>query len=76
MIDMEKVKIPKPEKIVAARVAAGITQGEAATLCGLGARTRWTEYENGTRTPKAATWVMFLLLTDQHEDFRLARRRS
>ena len=76
MIDLAKVKIPRPEKIVAARVAAGLTQGQAAALVGMSARQRWDEYESGNRKPKAATWVMFLLLTDQHPDMRLAKRRD
>jgi transcriptional regulator with XRE-family HTH domain len=41
---------PTPEQVRAARKAAGLTQEQAAERAGLGSRTRWAEYEAGTRS--------------------------
>lgn len=52
-----------PENIRKARLAAGLTQAQAARLVGLGARERWTEYECGTRRISPRMWQMFNLKT-------------
>lgn len=50
--------VPKPQQIVAARVAAGLTQTEAARLvyCSLRA---WQQWEAGDRTMQAGLWELF-----------------
>ena len=52
---------PTPEKITAARVAAGLTQKEAAELVHLGTPGRWAEYESGVRNIDTARWELFQL---------------
>lgn len=43
-------------------------------MAGLGHQPRWAEYENGTTTPKAQTWELFLLKANIHPIYRLTRR--
>lgn len=66
---------PTPDQVLAAREAAGQTQEQAADVVGLSGGIRWSEYERGVRTIDPARWQLYLLATDQHPDFRLARRR-
>jgi len=65
-----------PEAVRAARVAAGLTQSEAATTAALGSRVRWAEYEAGTRQIDVLRFEWFLLQVDQHPAYRLNRRHS
>ncbi len=51
---------PTPAQLRAARVHAGLTQAAAATLAGLGAQSRWAEYESGARGMDAVRWRYFL----------------
>jgi hypothetical protein len=72
---------PSPENVLAARVAAGQTQAQAAALVGLSGGIRWSEYERTSSGPSsrridAARWHLYLLLTDQHPEYRLAKRRA
>jgi putative transcriptional regulator len=67
------VIVPNPKGIKAARLAAGLTQQEAADLVGL-PQPRWSEYEAGKRRPRRAQWEMFLLLTGQHRDLEVRLR--
>ncbi len=70
---------PTPEQILAARQAAGHTQAQAAELVGLSGGIRWSEYERHGPTGRridAARWQLYLLMTDQHPEWRLARRRK
>lgn len=67
---------PNPADIRAARDAAEMTQAEAAAAVDLGARGRWAEYENGARSPDPVRWAIFLLITGQHPQFTLSRRRK
>mgnify|MGYP002777980811 CR=1 FL=1 len=62
------------EAVRAARVAAGLTQAQAAQLVHLGSRERWTEYEAGIRTIDPARWELFLLRAGQHPDLRVVRK--
>ena len=62
--------------VVAARERAKLTQSEAAALVHLGAVSRWGEYEAGMRSPDPARFELFLLMTDQHPVYRLAKRRA
>jgi DNA-binding transcriptional regulator YiaG len=65
-----------PARVIAARERAQLTQADAANLVHLGATARWGEYEIGTRSPDPARFDLFLLLTDQHPQFRVAKRRT
>lgn len=56
---------PSPTNIRAARLAAGLTQAEAAELVHLGSHVRWSEYERGAENIGIQTWHLFLLLTRQ-----------
>ena len=67
--------IPTPEQVLAARQAAEQTQEEAAATVGLGGGIRWSEYERGTRQIDPTRWNLYLLLTGQHAEYRLAKRR-
>lgn len=70
---------PTPQAVLAARQAAGHTQAQAAKAVGLGSHVRWSEYERDgaptSRQMDPARWQFYLLLTDQHPAFRLAKRR-
>ena len=65
---------PAPTELLAARTAAGLSQAEAAALCGLAAAMRWSEYERGVRTIDSARWTLFLLATGQHPTSSLIAR--
>ena len=65
-----------PAMVVAARERAKMTQAQAAAAVHLGAVSRWGEYEAGMRTPDPARFELFLLVTDQHPVYRLAKRRN
>lgn len=67
---------PTPDEIRAARALAMLTQPEAAALCMLSGGSRWSEYESGARTLDGVRWQWFLLVTNQHPQFRLTRRRG
>jgi transcriptional regulator with XRE-family HTH domain len=65
---------PTPEQIRAGREAAGLSQAQAARVALLGDKARWSEYERGIGSIDAARWALFLMLTDQHPEFRVERR--
>jgi transcriptional regulator with XRE-family HTH domain len=65
-----------PARVIAVRERAKLTQAEAANVARLGATARWGEYEIGTRSPDPARFELFLLFTDQHPIYRLAKRRD
>jgi hypothetical protein len=70
---------PSTDQILAARQAAGHTQAQAAATVGLSGGIRWAEYERGGPTGRridSARWALYLLLTDQHPAWRLAKRRK
>jgi putative transcriptional regulator len=58
---MVKTAAPTPEEIKAARVAAGLTQAEAAALVHRKEYRRWNEWENGRVPMPAAEWELFNL---------------
>jgi len=68
------IDLLRPADILSVRLHAGLTQDEAAALVGLGSRTRWAEYENGTRRPESSRWELFLLKSGLHPEFTLRRR--
>lgn len=55
-----------PAEVRSARNRSGMTQAQAAALCGLGGHARWAEYERGVRQIDAARWALYLLATGQH----------
>lgn len=62
------------ELLRAARAAAGHTQAEAARLLGVSWRTL-QDWERGVASAPGTAITLYLLLTDQHPDYRLTRRR-
>ena len=64
-----------PNSVRAARVAAGLTQAEAAEVAALGSRERWAEFESGKRQIDALRFEWFLLLTGYHPAYRLERKK-
>lgn len=71
---------PTTAEVRAARQAAGHTQAQAAAAVGLSGPIRWAEYERDQDSPTSrridpARWQLYLLLTDQHPEFRMAKRR-
>jgi len=53
---------PSPDKIKDARVNAGLTQTQAASLIYKGLRT-WQQWESGDRTMDAALFELFVIKT-------------
>lgn len=51
---------PTPDKVRAAREAAGLTQAEAGALVYVGYRT-WQKWEHGSRAMHRAYWELFRL---------------
>lgn len=71
--------MPTPNQVKRARKKAGLTQAEAAEIALLSNRFRWAEYESdgpNHHEPDPARWNWFLLMTDQHPEFRLVKRRD
>lgn len=73
-------EVPTPAQVLAARQAAGHTQAQAAALVGLSGAIRWAEYERdqdvaSSRRIDPTRWQLYLLMTDQHPEYRLAKRR-
>jgi hypothetical protein len=72
---LASVERPTSAELLAARSAAGLTQAQAAALCGLGSAVRWSEYERGPECRiDLARWALFLLAVGQHPTARLAGR--
>ena len=63
---------PAPSEIADARLRAGLSQAAAASLVHLGSKSRWYEYERGSRPIDPARWELFLLKTGQHPDWQAA----
>jgi hypothetical protein len=89
MSTMTRLDMPAPsgENLKAARVAAGLSQVQAAELMGYslqagsrgGVQSRtWQALESTTddRNMPGPVFAMFLLLTGQHPAFRLIERHS
>lgn len=79
--------IPSGETLKAARIAAGLSQVQAAELMGYplqvgsrgGVQSRtWQALESSTddRNIQGPVFAMFLLLTGQHPEFRLIEKHS
>lgn len=54
---------PTPAEIRAARLAAGLTQAEAAKLVHAASYRTWQEWESGRRKMPAAKWELWKMLT-------------
>lgn len=59
--------LPTTRAVRKYRLAAGLTQAQAAKLVHLGAASRWAEYENGARKIDLARWELWLILTGQRK---------
>ena len=68
---MEK---PTPEMIRAARVAAGLTQTEAAAVVHRPSYRTWQDWERGRAQMPLDAWELFLLKTNQHPKAQLVAR--
>jgi hypothetical protein len=58
--------LPTPENLADVRVAAGLTQCQAAEMVGLAHALRWSEYERGVRDIDKALWELFLIKVGRH----------
>jgi len=67
---------PTKEQVKEARLKAGLTQKRAAELIYLASYQTWQRFELGQRTMSESDYELFLLLTDQHPVYRLAKRRN
>lgn len=67
---------PSPEDIKAARLAADLTQLQAAKLVGANSFQTWNYWEAGSRKIPADSWALFLLATKQHPFYRLVRKMA
>lgn len=72
-VEFEPGRTPSADEVVAARLAAGLTQTAAAASVYLGHYKRWCEYETGTRQMDAARFELFLVKHGLHPRLRLAR---
>lgn len=79
----QRLDQPTPQQVKQARVAAGLTQTQAALLISPSEtkpyRT-WQNYEteigeDGHRAIPRGIWELFLLVTDQHPQFKLVRHK-
>lgn len=71
---------PTMEQIAAARKRAGMTQKDAAALIGVKARS-WRGWESSDDALSATAmppdrWFWFLVLTGQHPEYELVRRKK
>lgn len=79
---LERVSAPTSEQVRQARVAAGLTQTQAAQLTSpaqVKPYATWQGYEVDETNPRhraipLATWELFLLLTGQHSSLVLRRQ--
>jgi len=60
----ERLNAPIPAKIKAARMAAGLTQEQAARVIGA-TRRAWQEWEAGRRNMPSAKWELFQIKVKQ-----------
>lgn len=70
---------PTPAAVKRARLQAGHTQEQAASTLwrtGKDGAKRWSEWENGTRGMTRDTFILYLLLTNQHPTLRVLPRAA
>jgi hypothetical protein len=58
--------LPTPTNIADVRVAAGLTQCQAAEMVGLAHALRWSEYERGVSHIDKPRWELFLIKVGRH----------
>lgn len=58
--------LPTPINVRETRVAAGLTQCQAAEMAGLAHGYRWSEYERGVQVIGRAHWELFLIKVGKH----------
>ena len=68
--------VPTPEEVRALRVAAGLTQADAAEVAGLAGWRQWAGWESGERRPSAQSWELLLLRLGRHPRYILLERRG
>lgn len=64
---------PSPELVLAARLASGLTQTQAAQLVHYGCYQRWMECERGRSKLDVARWELFLAKTGLHPSLGVVR---
>lgn len=69
MLDFTPGQKPTPEAVLAARLAAGLTQTQAAASVYLGHYRRWGDYETGTGQMDAARYELFLVKHGMHPGY-------
>lgn len=65
---------PTPERVAAARKAAGQSQSQAAALAGYGHLQRWSDIERGVANMDRARWAMYLLAIGAHPALQVVAR--
>lgn len=68
-VDFEPGRVPTPDDVRTARLAAGRTQTEAAADVYLGHYRRWGEYESGQVGMDPAKYELFLVKHGLHPRF-------
>lgn len=64
---------PSPQEILQARLKAGLSVPDAASIARVSARA-WYTWEAGTRAASESGWELFLLFTGQHPLFKVVRQ--
>jgi transcriptional regulator with XRE-family HTH domain len=67
---------PTKEQVKEARLKAGLTQKQAAEVLKIQNDSHWRRWELGGSNMSENDYELFLLLTDQHPVYRLAKRRN
>lgn len=62
--------VPSADEVRAARVAAELTQAQAAELVGMAHAMRWSEVERGLVGLHAGLWELFQIKTGTHPEYR------
>ena len=74
-VTAELLPVPTGAQIMAARLAAGQTQTQAAKVIGSNRTARWSDYEGEVTSMPAASWTWYLLATEQHPVLGLKKKR-
>lgn len=70
-----QIEAPTPTQVLAARLAAQMTQVDAAATIHAGRRT-WQNWESGIRHMQPSDWELFLLKTGQHPTHTMVAREA
>jgi DNA-binding transcriptional regulator YiaG len=63
---MQRPEVPTKEQIREARVAAGLTQAEAARIVHRPSYRTWQDWERGRTKMPLDAWELFMIKTGQH----------